>query len=357
MNGVAPRRVTEPLAGGALDSVIWAFRAVRAETLGFHFAYPLEMDPAAGPKESLHYYLYSDSLAWDVLKLDRQGVALCEYPTTGPVYRPGFVAWYGLVNLGHYLRRANPVHLQIFLKQVNWLEENAVRRNDGAVVWPHHFDCLDGSSYLKAPWLSANAHGLAVSVLVRGWRITGRASLRELLDSSWKVFGIDLRNDGLREVVNGNVLFTELRGRAILDHFLTALLALYDLSAETGNPAVGRLFAEGVEGLKGMLSNWDYRNKWSWYGPRSYLSSPAYHSLNRLLLGALARLSNEPMLSRYADAWSPDRLSIPDRVEVFLKFFLTKNVSRLKHRTWRLKRIKARTTSPLAVDCAAPAGD
>lgn len=331
----------QPLSGGTVDSLIWAVRAMRAETLDFRFAYPLEIDDAAGPKDSLHYYIYSDSPAGDVLRLDSEGIAQCCYPTTGAVYRPGFVAWYGLKHLGHYLRRRNQIDLQIFLRQVDWLERDAVLRDDGSLVWPHKFDWRDGSSILKAPWLSANAQGLAVSALVRGWRLTRRPRLLELLKKSWKVFEISVEDNGLSEVINGHVLYTELRGCAIFDHFLTALLGLYDLFAETGDPAIGRLFSKGIEGLKAMLRTWDYRQKWSWYGSHTYLCPPAYHCLNRVLLKVLARLSREPILTSYADSWNPDRLSISSRLEVFFGFLFTKNASRLRQRTWQQKRIKA----------------
>jgi hypothetical protein len=39
---------------------------------------------------------------------------------------------------------------------------------------------------------------------------------------------------------------------------MSSLLGLYDLFVETGDPAVGRLFTDGIEGLKTMLPTWDY---------------------------------------------------------------------------------------------------
>ena len=313
-----------------------------AETAGFRFAYPLEIDDAAGPKESLHYYIYSDSLVPEVLKLDSAGVAQCRYPTTGPVYRPGYVAWYGLVHLGHYLRRGDQIDLQIFMKQLDWLEQNAVVRDDGALVWPYEFDWKDGGTLWKAPWVSAYGHGLAVSALVRGWRVTQRPSLSEALKRAGNIFTISVDHGGLKEVVNGHVRYTERHGTAILDHFLIALLGLYDLFAETGDPAVERLFRQGIEGLKDMLPTWDYRQKWSWYGSHNYLGPPAYNCQHRLLLKVLGRLSREPIFARYADSWNPDRMSVSSRLEVFLVFLYTKNAARVKNRTWRQKRMKAR---------------
>jgi heparosan-N-sulfate-glucuronate 5-epimerase len=333
------------LRGTRIDSQIWAVRALRTETLGFRFKYPIDIDAAAGPQDSLHYYIYSDSLSWTALRLDAQGIAQCVSPTTGTVYRPAFVAWYGLINLGHYLRRQNQLNLRIFLNQVDWLERNAILREDGALVWPHTFDWKEGYTFLKAPWVSANAQGLVISALVRGWRFTRRPQLLELLKASARIFEIEVAQGGLREVVNGNLVYTELQGRAILDHFLTALLGLYDLFAETGDDIVGKMFTQGIEGLKAMLPTWDYRHKWSWYGSHGYLCPPSYHCCNRVLLTVLARLSTEPLLADYAESWNPDNLSTAARLEVFLGFLFTKNARRFKNKTWRLKRMEAKDIS------------
>src|SRR5437660_1260589 len=100
------------------------------------------------------------------MRLDEVGIPRVWRRTTGAVYRPGFIAWWGLVNLGHYLRHRDQVSLDVFVNQLNWLEQNAVHRADGAVVWPMNFDCREGRTLLKAPWRSCNSQGLAISALV-----------------------------------------------------------------------------------------------------------------------------------------------------------------------------------------------
>jgi hypothetical protein len=329
----------DTLSWRKIDSLRWAARAVRREIIDFRFNYPLEIDLAAGPRESLHYFLYSDSLSWTDLRLDSDGIAQCVYPTTGRVYRPAFIAWYGLVNLGHYLRRQDQANLKIFLNQVTWLERNAISFNDGAIVWPHYFDQREGHTLLKAPWVSANAQGLVISALVRGWRITKRPQILELLNASSRVFEIDVARGGLREAVNGHRMYTELPGRAILDHFLNALLGLYDLFVETENFRVKQLFTAGIQGLRGLLPIWDYRSKWSWYCAHGYLCPPDYHVGNQILLSALARLTEDAVLGNYAHSWNPTSLSVADRLELFMGCVLTKNASRVRERTWRHKRI------------------
>lgn len=326
-----------------LASLECAIRTLGEEIFDFRFAYPLMMVPEAGPKESLHYYLYKYSKTPPfrrVVRLDSNGIPRVWGRVTGIVYRPALVAGYGLTNLGHYLRSGNEKHLNIFLAQVNWLERHAVIRDDGAVVWPNSFDCQEGPILLKAPWVSANVQGLVMSALVRGWRVTRRPHLLELLKASARVFQLDFDNNGIRVPVDGRVVYTETPGLpapGIMDGFMRSLLGLYDLFVETGDPEVKELFREGVEGLKYCLHKWDYRKKWSWYANRSYLSPPGYHCLNRLLLSVLARLTGESCFAEYAEAWNSDRLSRLERTEIYLLFLLTKNACRVKYRTWRQK--------------------
>src|SRR2546425_1064827 len=89
---------------GLAEPFWWAVRALRNELWGFRFAYPLEAIPAAGPKESLHYYVYSDRLFLDVLDLDAQGIPLQRSRLFGETYNPAYVAWYGLNRLERWLR-------------------------------------------------------------------------------------------------------------------------------------------------------------------------------------------------------------------------------------------------------------
>ena len=83
------------------------------------------MVPEAGPKESLHYYWYKYPKTppyRSVTRLDSNGIPRVWGRVTGIVYRPGFVAMYGLNNLGLYSQSGDQAHLKVFLNQVDWLE-------------------------------------------------------------------------------------------------------------------------------------------------------------------------------------------------------------------------------------------
>lgn len=323
---------------GRLEPLWWAVRALRKELLGFRFDYPLEVVAAAGPRESLRYYVYSERLFFDAMELDRQGIPVHRSRTFGATYNPAYVAWYGLVSLERQLRGGDPSGGQAFLRQVRWLVDHAVRRDDGAVVWPYTAEFVEGHSVLKPPWICAMAQGLAISLLVRGYRVTRQSRLLDLCLAATQVFDKNLEDGGVRTLEDGHALYEEYPCYPlprVLDGFLFSLLGLYDLWAETGQSHVSDLFAEGLGGLKHTLEFWNYRNKWSWYGSHGYLCPPHYNKLNAALLSSLGRLTGDAGLQQCARAWDPQRLTMAGRAEILLAFLLTKNLSRLRHRTWR----------------------
>jgi heparosan-N-sulfate-glucuronate 5-epimerase len=318
---------------GRLEPLWWALRAFRLEVSGFRFDYPIEPVPAAGPRDSLHYYVYSDRLFFDVMHLDADGVPAQRHWSYGEAYNPAYVPWYGLMSLERHLRGLDPAGSQTLLKQVEWLVAHGTRRNDGAVVWHYPLDWWEGPCLLTAPWISAMGQGLAISALVRGHRITGDQRLLDIAEAATRVFRKNVEDGGVRTFEAGHALYEEYPGyplARVLDGFLFSLLGLYDLAVQTGDPGVRALFTDGVAGLRHMLPFWDYRGRWSRYGSHRYLCPPHYNKLNAVLLTAIARLSGERSVQRYAELWDPRRLSVRERAEVFLVFLLTKNRSRLR---------------------------
>jgi len=333
----------------------YALRALRREVLQFRFDYPLDVDLAAGPKNSFHYYLYSEKLTWSVMSMDPTGVPQARNRLTGVVYKPAYIAWWGLVNLGHFLRHHDEASLEAFLKQVDWLESHAITRADGSVVWVNDYNCLQGKTFLRAPWISAYDQGLVISALVRGFRLTKKPHILELLRGASRIFALESQAGGVRDSLTSGALYSELPGQSIpgiQDGFMTSLLGLYDLFVETEDITVKALFEDGIAGLKEMLPAWDYKNRWSWYGSRAYLCPPSYHCLNRVLLEVLAHLTGDSVLAKYAEAWKPDRLSALKRAEIFTMFLLTKNASRVRNKTWRLSPAKVRARA--SADAKAP---
>ena len=311
----------------------YAVRSINRELFGFQSDYPLEAIQAAGPVDSLHYYVYSDRLFLDDVEFDRNGIAMKHYRAQGLQYNPLFIAWWGLINLERYLKTTDSECLRKFFLQVEWLRLNAVTREDGAVVWPCYFDWQEGLCKFQSPWISAMIQGVVISALVRAYRVGGDKGLLVLCEQAARVFEKRIEDGGVRTVEQGRVLYEEYPGfplARVLDGFLVSLLGLFDLWAETQNATIQRLFDDGVQGLLHTIELWNYKDKWSWYGSHGYLCPSHYHQLNRLLLIALANVTGESRLSHYAELWNPVRLNTLERIWLYLVFVTLKNWSRLK---------------------------
>lgn len=318
---------------GRLESLWWALRALQSELWGFRFDFPIDPVPAAGPPDSLHYYVYSERLFFDVMELDSQGIPVQRSREFGVARNPVYVAWYALMSLERALRGLDPAGRRTFLQQAEWLVAQGVRRDDGAVVWPYPIDWQEGACLLKAPWICAMAQGLAISVLVRAHRMTGDDRLLEIGRAATRPFQKNVGEGGVRTFEDGHALYEEYPGYPlprVLDGFLFSLFGLYDLAVQTGDRTVFDLFRDGVDGLRHMLPFWDYEGKWSRYGSHGFLCPPHYNKLNGALLAALARVTGDTALRQHAERWDPHRLTVRGRAQVFLAFVLTKNRSRLR---------------------------
>jgi len=317
-----------------LESVRWIARALWTEVFGFRFGYPIELAPEAGPRHSLHYYVSSERLFFDVMHLDEDGVPVQRSRMLGAFYNPAYVAWYGLMALEQSLRKGEKCDKR-FQIQVDWLLNNAVRCNDGSAVWPFPVDVKEGQCFLKAPWVSAMSQGLALSVLVRAHRVgIGGDSILELGRAALRVFCQKVEEGGIRTVEEGRVFYEEYPGYPlprVLDGFLFSLLGLYDLWVETEDPLARQLFEEGIGGLVHKIHSWNYKDRWTWYGSHGYLCPPHYHALNRMLVAALGDVSGENVLASMAQLWDPVRLPVMKRCGLYATFVFLKQRTRARN--------------------------
>jgi hypothetical protein len=176
---------------------------------------------------------------------------------------------------------------------------------------PHTYD-------IPAPWHSAMAQGLGVSLLVRH-RLAGDAAraARSLLDAQ----------HGLVSMTDDGPVLEEYPAEPrphVLNGWIWALLGLYDLAnaPDDLDPDVRRAaleaFEAGVASLAVQLPRYETGNGWSTYDryphPIANVASPFYHRLHVDMLRALARVAPDgaliESLETTADRWE-DALARP----------------------------------------------
>jgi hypothetical protein len=317
----------------ASKHVRWLAQVLWNEIFAFFLPFPIEPVPGAGPRDSLHFYIYSEHLFFEAMQLDRKGVPFQRSRALGDFYNPAYVAWYALMALEQSLRKGgNPDRR--FETQVEWLLSHAAPSGGGAVFWPFPVDFQEGRGKLRAPWPSAMCQGLVISALVRAHRLNpGDHDLMKSCLKAADLFGREIHEGGVRTSEQGLVLYEEYPVfplPRVLDGFLFGLLGLYDLWIETGDPLVGKRFDDGVKGLVGMIHTWNYKGRWTWYGTHGYLCPRHYHTLNRLLISALAELTGEERLAGFASAWGLAESNGLGTAGLFPMFFLLKQKSRMR---------------------------
>jgi len=258
------------------------------------------------------------------VKFDDNSILMFDYgDPIGVRYNPAYISWWALLNLRQYLIANNNNYLDNFRNQVKWLLSNQKRRKGETSVWTYDFDWYEGNTFLRSPWISAMSQGLAMSCLIRGYRLGGDKNLLSIAHQASRAFEFGIEEGGVRTVQNGVVFYEEYPAYPlvrILDGFVFGLLGLYDLFEETKDNHIKKLFDEGIEGVKSHLRTWNYRNVWSRYGNHGILSPPEYNKLNAVFMRVLYKINNHPSFELFWKAWDNEEKNLFRKIKTL--FFL-----------------------------------
>lgn len=262
-----------------------------------------------------------------------EGVPLVDYGPLGEHVNPAYLAWWALAHLNRYADVGQEADRETALAAVQALARRAERWHGGVdslqslhAAWTYAFDWPVFGRRLRAPWISAMAQGLAMSALVRAYRLCGERAYLDLALAAAAPFRVPVAAGGVRAELNGRPFYEEypvVGGSLVLDGSLFALLGLYDVWAATGDEGVRRLFEDGVDGIARNLRAWDFHGLWSWYGRSGHLSTPVYHVLNAALLEAVGHAGGRDELRRRAARWRRVQHSRARRAIAFAAFWAT----------------------------------
>jgi hypothetical protein len=225
---------------------------------------------------------------------------------------PVLVSWWALKEL-------ETDRFDEFLQMALWLRENSLFDERLGRIWPMNFPWVEHGMQMKPPWPNAMAQGMAISVYVRAYRLTGDYYWAEECLQGIPVFGIPCDKGGVLSNFSGKGIFYEMYPGPnscvphVLDGFCFALFSLHEASLlESDSKSENSInearfrFQEGLDTLKRCISFWDFKGIWSYYGNYGYLASNLYHTLNYLWLNILGKLSGSHFLLTLAENWNPE---------------------------------------------------
>lgn len=257
-----------------------------------------------------YYYDFSNQMEkyFSGLTFDVDDVPMVNYGgKIGLRYNPVTIAQYSLANHSLYLQTKDEKYLKIFLKCVNWFLMFISDYKNNSAVWFYNFDLMECG--LKAPWISAMAQGLAMSVLVRANKLFGDKNYMDIAEKAINVFDVPVSEEGVMSFFpDGGIVFEEYPtgfSNSVLNGLIFTIFGLYDLYTFTGNKKAEMLFNKAINSLKNNIERYD-TNYWTRYDLRNdkRLASVEYHILHIKLLGGLYEITNDTYFIEMRNKWN-----------------------------------------------------
>jgi hypothetical protein len=238
------------------------------------------------------------------LVFDGEGVPRVRY-SFGTFYNPAVVARYGLAIASAYI--ADPrFHTERDLQRVRTISNWLVRNQGGGGRWLFRFGLALPAVHTRvnAPWVSAMAQGMAMSLLTRAHLLTGDPMYAAAAERALAPFARDTRRGGVVASFGGRPWYEEypsVRPTHVLNGFMFALIGLYDECRWV--PRACGVFDVGMRSLRLRIRYFD-RPGGSFYYPRAIPVGRDYHRLHVALLTALTSVRRVPSLNAVRRKWA-----------------------------------------------------
>ena len=223
-------------------------------------------------------------------------------------YSPGNIASDGIRFVDGYVRTGNPAYLaKARVRAAKLVEIGLVR--DGALFVPYWFD-YPGEG-LRGPWVSAYAQGLALSFLVRLFRVTGEASYAGTARSMFAAFRLlgAKRAQWVAYVVSGDLWLEEYpaaRPTHVLNGFNFAVFGLYDYERLTRDPGATQLLRAALSTMRRHAAEYRVPGGISYYDLVHRTRIAHYHTIHTWQLAALGAISGDSYFTNLSAAFRAD---------------------------------------------------
>jgi hypothetical protein len=182
--------------------------------------------------------------------------------------------------------------------------------SDGALFVPYEFDYAPHG--VTAPWYSGMAQGMALTVFVRMYRVTGEMTYLETAQAFLKSF--DRSGPSSRpwvsRIIDRELWFEEYPVNAhpdrVLNGFMFAVYGLYEYWQLTRERTARHLLEGALTTLKANVLRYRVPDGISYYCLRHRQRYEHYHFVHIKQLGYIARMSGDPFFSDVADLLRAD---------------------------------------------------
>jgi len=253
------------------------------------------------------------------------------------VYFPISIGQMGLAVYHTFLVTKSDFGRQRFLKFAQWFEKHAHITPELGARWLTDVPLPQYKN--PGPWQSAFSQSRAISILLRGYQLTGIDKYAELAETALLSFTKAVNDGGVTSFTAWGPFYEEytaLVPTLVLNGKIFALCGVYDfVRVFPENALAKKIFNEGIETLKNILPEYDL-GFWSrynlcqapWY-PKIDPATLGYQRLHVTQLRLLYRITGEKIFQEYAQRFS-DQESMLNIFKMYLiKYKSLKKIGRL----------------------------
>ncbi len=253
------------------------------------------------------------------------------------VYFPISIGQMGLAIFHTWLESGEESDRQRFLKFVDWFYENAEISGDLGARWMT--DVRLPQYRNPGPWQSAFSQSRGLSILLRGYQLTGEEKYAARAEKALIPFTRAVKDGGVTSFTEWGPYYEEYTASEptmVLNGKIFALCGLHEFTRVFPENALARrLFDEGLETLEKVLPEYDL-GFWSRYNlcrapwhPDIDPATIAYQRLHVNQLTMLYRLSGREIFDRYAKIFAAQDTVFNALRMYALKYKALKKIGRL----------------------------
>ena len=213
------------------------------------------------------------------------------------------ICFYALGHLQIYLDTDNTGSLDTFIKISEWFVDQQL--TDGSWLSPFPMPKFN----LHGPHPSAMIQGLAISCLIRAYKITNDDKFLKSSINGLDIFDRDIKDGGVTSNEDDIIFYEEYPSypiKRVLNGFIYTLWGLYDMVRIDNNAKADKLYQTGLKSLEILLPKFDM-GYWSLYhisneGPVNP-TAVHYHRLHIAQLEVMYQITGNELFKEYSSKW------------------------------------------------------